>query len=85
MAVTDFKAESFLFMVLEVLLSDENYFEMKVISATFGDKGIGIYPGKMSTTLIFASADLSRWSGQSSCSYLSKLEPETRIGQGFDA
>lgn len=47
MAVTDFKAESFLFMVLEVLSPDRNYFEMRFISATFGDKGISIYPGKI--------------------------------------
>jgi hypothetical protein len=43
MAVTDFKAESFLFMVLEVLSPDGNYFEMRVISALLG---ISIYPGK---------------------------------------
>jgi hypothetical protein len=46
MAMTDFKAESFPFMVTEVFPPDGNYFEMRVISATFGDKGISIYPGK---------------------------------------
>jgi hypothetical protein len=35
MAVTNFKAESFLFMVLEVLSLDGNYFEIRVISAIF--------------------------------------------------
>jgi len=49
MAVTDFKAESFLFMVLEVLSPDGNYFEMIVISANFGGKGISIDPGKISS------------------------------------
>jgi hypothetical protein len=47
MSVTDFKAESFLFMVLEVLSPDGNYFEMRVISANFGGKGISIDPGKI--------------------------------------
>ncbi len=47
MAVTDFKAESFLFMVLEVLSPDGNYFEMRVISANFGGKGISFDPGKI--------------------------------------
>jgi hypothetical protein len=47
MAVTYFKVESFLFMVLEVLSSDGNYFEMRVISANFGGKGISIDHGKL--------------------------------------
>ena len=46
MAVTDFKAESFLFMVLEVLALDGNYFEIRVISAIRGGKGISIDHGK---------------------------------------
>ena len=45
--MNDFKAESFLFMVLEVLSLDGNYFEMRVISATCGGKGISIDHGKL--------------------------------------
>ena len=47
MAMTDFKAESFLFMVLEVLSPDGNYFEMRVISTNFGGKGISFDLGKI--------------------------------------
>jgi hypothetical protein len=49
MAVTYFKAESFLFMVLEVLSLDGNYFEMRVISANYGGKGISIDHVKISS------------------------------------
>jgi hypothetical protein len=39
MKVSDFKAESFLIKVPGALSPVGDYFEMRVISATFGDKG----------------------------------------------
>jgi hypothetical protein len=73
MAVNDFKAGGFLFLILGVLLPDGNYFGILVISATFRGERISIDQGKVSTMLmsllalyIFLvpegqKAHLSRW------------------------
>ncbi len=54
MAVNDFKAEGFLYMVLGVLSPGGNYFEMRVISATFKGKRISIDHGKILAITVMA-------------------------------
>jgi hypothetical protein len=73
MAVNDFKAEGFLFLILGVLLPDGNYFGISVISATLRGERISIDQGKVSTILMSLlalyvflvpegqKAHLSRW------------------------